>query len=47
MSRFDEIRERCEKATKGPWEALTRANLPELCGKKIGTMEELTKEMAI
>lgn len=26
MSRIDEIRERCEKATKGPWEAVTRGN---------------------
>jgi DNA (cytosine-5)-methyltransferase 1 len=39
---------RCGNSVPPPFaEALTRANLPELCGKKIGTMEELTKEIAI
>ena len=35
---------RCGNAVPPPFaEALVRANLPELCGKKITTMEELSK----
>jgi DNA (cytosine-5)-methyltransferase 1 len=38
---------RCGNAVPPPFaEALVRANLPELCGPKIGSMEALRKEMA-
>jgi len=38
---------RCGNAVPPPFaEALVRANLPELCGKRIGTMAELRSEMA-
>ncbi len=37
---------RCGNAVPPPFaEALVRANLPELCGKKVGTMEELQEIM--
>ena len=37
---------RCGNAVPPPFaEALTRVNLPELCGCKIGTMRDLLKEM--
>lgn len=39
---------RCGNAVPPPFaEALVRANLPELCGKKYTTMEELQEDMAI
>jgi len=39
---------RCGNAVPPPFaEALVRANLPELCGVKINSMEELYKEMAV
>jgi len=38
---------RCGNAVPPPFaEALTRANLPELCGRRMTSMEELLKEMA-
>jgi DNA (cytosine-5)-methyltransferase 1 len=39
---------RCGNAVPPPFaEALVRANLPELCGKKINTMKELEEVMAV
>ncbi|WP_281713574.1 hypothetical protein [Anaerotignum lactatifermentans] len=37
---------RCGNAVPPPFaEALVRANLPEMCGEKIGSMEELRNVM--
>jgi len=47
ISKADQVA-RCGNAVCPPIaEALVRANLPEMCGKKIGSMAELEKEMAV
>lgn len=39
---------RCGNAVPPPFaEALVRANLPEMCGMKVGTMQQLNEEMAV
>ena len=47
ISKADQVA-RCGNSVPPPFaEALVRANLPEMCGKKISSMAELEKEMAV